>query len=93
VDFTTTWRTFDLDAKTHALLAYAEKLTEVPGMIEDEDVDALRAAGWSDDAIYDATLLIALLNFTGRIEAASGLPLDHVPDASRLPEASAGPDR
>ncbi len=62
-------------------------------MVEDEDFDALRAAGWDDDAIYEATFLIALFNFTGRVEAASGLPLDHVPDDSHLPEASPEADR
>jgi hypothetical protein len=37
-EFATTWPTYELDDKTRALLAYAKKLTEEPGMIEDEDV-------------------------------------------------------
>ena len=40
-----------LDAKTISLLEYAEKLTKVRGMIDDGNIDALRAAGWSEDAI------------------------------------------
>lgn len=88
-EFATTWRTHDLDAKTTSLLEYAEKLTKAPGMIDDGDIDALRAAGWSEDAIYDATALISFFNFSGRMEAASGLPADEVPASARPPEARA----
>lgn len=56
-------------------------------MIEDENVDALREAGWDEDGIYEATALISLFNFSGRMEAASGLPMDEVPEGFRLPEA------
>ena len=86
-EFATTWRTYDLDAKTRSLLEYAEKLTKAPGMIDDGDIDALRASGWSDDAIYEASALISFFNFSGRMEAASGLPPDEVPAGARLPEA------
>lgn len=86
-EFATTWPTYDLDQKTRALLAYAKKLTEEPSMVEDEDVEALREAGWDEDGIYEATALISLFNFSGRMEAASGLPMDKVPEGVRLPEA------
>lgn len=83
-EFTTTWRTYALPPKTRALLAYAEKLTEAPAMLEDADVDELRRAGWDDRAIYEATVLTAFYNFSGRLEAASGLPMDEVPPTGRL---------
>ena len=86
-EFATTWRTYDLDDKTTALLAYAEKLTKTPGQIEDADVDALRDAGWNERAIYEATALISFFNFSGRLEAASGLPPDPVPAEAITPEA------
>lgn len=86
--FTTTWRTYDLDPKTRALLEYAEKLTEAPGLLMDEDVDAMRTAGWDERAIWEATALIALFNLTGRMEAAAALPMDDVPDAARPPETA-----
>ena len=89
-EFATTWSTYDLDGKTRSLLAYAEKLTKTPGRIEDEDTDALREAGWSEDAIYEATALTSFFNFSGRLEAASGLPPDEVPGGSITPEARAG---
>jgi len=39
-EFATTWPQYDLDPKTHALLAYAKKLTQEPSMMEDSDVEA-----------------------------------------------------
>jgi len=48
-------------------------------MVEDADVDALRGAGWGERAIYEATALISLFNCSGRMEAASGLPMDQLP--------------
>jgi alkylhydroperoxidase family enzyme len=75
-EFATTWPTYDLDAKTHALLTYAKRLTETPGFVEDAHFDALRQAGWDGRGIYQATALISFLNFSGRLEAASGLPMD-----------------
>lgn len=86
-EFATTWTTYDLDEKTRALLAYAKKLTEEPSMIEDEDIEALRAASWDEDGIYEATALISLFNFSGRMEAASGLPMDEVPEGVKMAEA------
>ncbi len=82
-EFASTWATYNLDAKTHALLAYAAKLTETPGLIDDADVDALRAVGWDERAIYEATALISFFNYSGRMEAASGLPMDPIPASIR----------
>lgn len=75
-EFATTWPTYDLDPKTRALLGYTKKLTETPGAIEDADFASLRDAGWSERAIYQASALISFFNFSGRLEAASGLPMD-----------------
>ena len=78
-EFATTWPTYDLDEKTRALLSYGKKLTLEPSMVEDADVEALRAAGWDERGIYEATALISLFNHSGRMEAASGLPMDEIP--------------
>lgn len=77
-----------LDEKTRSLLEYTKKLTEAPGMVEDSDIDRLRTAGWDERGIYEATALISFFNFTGRMEAASGLPLDQIPDSARMAEAA-----
>ena len=86
-EFATEWPLYDLDEKTRAVLNYTVKLTDAPSTIEDADIDALRAAGWDEDGIWQATALAALFNFTGRLEAAAGLPPDEVPVTSRFKEA------
>jgi alkylhydroperoxidase family enzyme len=88
-EFATTWRSYELDEKTRTLLAYAEKLTKSPSQLEDSDFDALREAGWSEDAVYEATALISFFNFSGRLEVASGLPPDEIPSEAMPPEARA----
>lgn len=77
-EFATTWPLYELDLKTHALLSYTKKLTETPGAIDDADFDALRQSGWDERGIYQANVLISFFNFSGRLEAASGLPMDGV---------------
>ncbi len=59
-------------------------------MVEDSDVEELRSAGWEEQAIYEATALISFFNYTGRMEAASGLPMDRIPQGAKLPEATPG---
>jgi hypothetical protein len=56
-------------------------------MVEDADIEALRAAGW-DERIWQATALVSFFNFSGRLEAAAGLPPDEVPAAARLKKAT-----
>jgi alkylhydroperoxidase family enzyme len=86
-EFATTWPTYDLDHKTRAPLTYAKKLTEEPSMLEDSDVEALRDAGWDEQGVYEATALTSLFNYSGRMEAASGLLMDEIPEGVRMPEA------
>jgi uncharacterized peroxidase-related enzyme len=81
--FATLWPTYDLDAKTRALLTYAKQLTETPSSLAEGDLEALRVVGWDEQAIYEATALIAQFNMSGRLEAAAGLPLDQVAASSR----------
>jgi hypothetical protein len=59
-------------------------------MMEDSDVEDLRPAGWDERGIYDATALISYFNFTGRMEAVSGLPMDRIPQGAQFPEATPG---
>jgi uncharacterized peroxidase-related enzyme len=86
-EFATTWPSYELDAATRALLAYASKLTETPGLVNQDDVKKLADAGWSADAIWEITALVSFFNFSGRLEAGSGLPQDLIPAAARLAEA------
>ncbi len=76
-----------MDAKTRALLGYASKLTETPSLVGKDDVDSLKNAGWNESAIWEITALVSFFNFSGRLEAASGLPPDQIPEGARLAEA------
>ena len=49
-----------------ALFAFLHKLHAESASIRRADVDALRDAGWSDEAIYDAVTVCALFNFYNR---------------------------
>jgi alkylhydroperoxidase family enzyme len=89
-EFATAWPQYDLDRKTRALLGYAKKLTQEPNMVEDSDIEELRAAGWDEQGIYEATALISFFNLSGRMEAASGLPMDRIPEEAKFPEATLG---
>lgn len=76
-----------MDSKTRALLKYASKLTETPSLVNKEDVGLLRSAGWDDRAIWEIAALVAFFNFSGRLEAASGLPPDQIPESATFAEA------
>jgi uncharacterized peroxidase-related enzyme len=61
----------DLEARDRAMLDFAVKLTEASDRCTDEDVEALRDAGWNDEEIMDIAQVAAMFNFTNRL--ASGL--------------------
>jgi alkylhydroperoxidase family enzyme len=77
-----------LDAKTRAVLSYAGKLTETPSFVGQEDTDKLKQAGWGEGDIWEITALISFFNFSGRLEAASGLPPDEIPEGAKFAEGS-----
>ncbi len=52
-----------------------------------DDIGLLWNVGWSERAIWEITALIAFFNFSGRLEAASGLPPDQIPAGAKLAEA------
>lgn len=58
------------------MLEYAEKLTLEPGAVEEADVQALRGAGWSDEAIVHACEVVAYFNFVNRTADGLGVGLE-----------------
>ena len=66
---------------------YASKLTETPSLVSEEDFTQLANAGWNEKAIWEMTALISFFNFSGRMEAASGLPQDQIPEGAKFAEA------
>jgi uncharacterized peroxidase-related enzyme len=72
-----------LEARDKALLRFVGKVTtNLPGVVG-EDVAAVRAAGWDDEAIYFAISACALFNFYNRWITATGVP-EMSPEAHRL---------
>ena len=76
----TDFRQAGLNEEDEALCAYAQQLTENPGLANDEVLTApLKAVGLSDRAILDATLVIAYFNFVNRIVLSLGVSLESDP--------------
>ncbi len=56
-----------------ALCKYAEKLTHTPSNMSPADLDELRALGFDDRAIHDATQVIGYFNYINRVADALGV--------------------
>lgn len=62
-----------------AILVYAMKLTERPAEMVEADVEALRAAGFSDLQIHDIAQITAMFNYFNRIADGLGIAIDDDP--------------
>ena len=67
----TNYKYAELEPRERAMLDFAVKLTEHSSSCSEDDVEALREAGWSDEDIMDIAQVAAMFNFTNRL--ASGL--------------------
>ena len=56
-------RTAPLTNAERALFLFIEKVNRASNEIRREDVEAVRAVGWSDEALYDAITVCAFFNF------------------------------
>ena len=82
--FAADWRTAGLDAPTTALLEYTEKLTATPQLCDEGDIEKLRAAGWDDRSIHDATQVCSYFNYINRIADGLGVvPEDWIDETGR----------
>lgn len=59
-------------------------------MMDEAYIEKLRRAGWSDKANLGDDSPASVFNFRGRIEAASGLPPDEIPEHASFAEARGG---
>lgn len=66
--------TSPLPEREKALLRYVEKLTRTPAACCQGDVDALKAHGWEDEAIFDAVTVTAMFAFFNRWIDGNGVP-------------------
>ena len=62
----------ELEPRERAMLDFAVKLTTDSHRTTEQDVEALRAAGWSDEEIMDMAQVAAMFNFTNRLASTLG---------------------
>jgi len=65
--------TAPIDAREKALFAFIDKMNRNSSVLRKEDLDEAKAAGWSDEALYDAITVCALFNFYNKWIDASGV--------------------
>jgi len=68
----------ELDEKLKPVFRYLKKLTRTPTQMTQADADAVFAAGWGEQALYDAVNVCCLYNFMNRF--VEGLGLTPVPE-------------
>ena len=67
------YRSSPLPAAEKALLAFVERVNLDSNHIRQADVDAVKQAGWSDEASYDAVTVCALFNYYNCWSDATGV--------------------
>ena len=68
--------TCDIDPKLKPILAYVGKLTQTPSRMMQADADAVYAAGWTEQALFDAISVCALFNMMNQIVEGAGISID-----------------
>lgn len=72
------FRTSKLDEQHKVLCEWAEKLTLTPVKCTREDIEGLKAAGWSEEQVVSAAQIIGYFNHLNRL--ADGLGIDLEPE-------------
>lgn len=68
----TNYRHAPLEPKERAMLDFAVKMTTESHRMTEEDIEALRRVGWTDEDILDIAQVAAMFNFTNRLANALG---------------------
>ena len=72
--FAEDWRTAELPEHTRIALEFAEKMTQSPGQMTQEEVRRLRRVGYDDQEIHDIVQIAAYFNYINRVADALGVP-------------------
>lgn len=67
------YRTAPIGEAEKALFTFIDKMNRESTSIGPADVDAVKAAGWTDEALYDAITVCALFNFYNKWIDATGV--------------------
>ncbi len=70
---TDNFKNVKLSPQDEALLKYIKLLTLTPSHTRDDDVQAMRDVGWTDEQIWEATLEISFFAMLNRMADAYGL--------------------
>ena len=70
------WRQMDLTEAERVMLEWVEKLTVAPSTCVEEDIEAMRAVGWTDRDVLDIAQVCAYFNMRVRIVDGLGLEVD-----------------
>ncbi|MFF3066391.1 carboxymuconolactone decarboxylase family protein [Oerskovia sp. NPDC057915] len=73
------------DPRTAALLGFVLQLVESRGQVDAEDLEAVRAQGWTDEQIVETIAHVALNLFTNYVNIALAVPVDFPTVALRQP--------
>jgi uncharacterized peroxidase-related enzyme len=73
---TTDYASGPFEPKVIALFRFAEKLTKKPDDIQEEDIAAVKAAGWNDDAVRELVVTVAYFGYINRVSLGLGLVTD-----------------
>ena len=67
------YRTAPIGDREKALFAFIEKMNGESSRLQKEDLEEVKAAGWSEEALYDAITVCALFNFYNKWIDATGV--------------------
>ena len=67
------YRTAPISDREKALFGFIEKVNRASSQLQAEDIAEVGAAGWTEEAIYDAITVCALFNFYNRWVDAAGV--------------------
>lgn len=67
------FRTAPISPQEKALFTFLEKMNRQSNQLRKEDVQEVVAAGWTEEAIYDAITVCALFNFYNKWVDAAGV--------------------
>ena len=67
------YRTAPISDREKALFAFIEKVNGAWSLLRKEDVEEVKGAGWSEEALYDAITVCALFNFYNKWIDATGV--------------------
>lgn len=67
------YRTAPIGDREKTLFAFVEKMNRDSSRLRKEDLEEVKAAGWSEEALYDAITVCALFNFYNKWIDAAGV--------------------